>query len=64
MYGKGRVFFTSMGHRDDVWQSSIFQNALVGGLKWAARQVDADVTPNIDKVAPKAHQYTLDTAAK
>jgi uncharacterized protein len=62
MYGKGRVFYSSMGHRDDVWQNPILQNTLVGALKWAAHRVDADVTPNVDKVAPKAHQYTLQPA--
>jgi len=28
----------------------------VGGLAWAMRNIDVDVTPNIDKVAPKASQ--------
>ena len=47
---KGRVFYTSMGHREDVWKNPIFQDLLLGGLAWACGNVDADVTPNIDKV--------------
>src|SRR5439155_1312802 len=30
-HGKGRVFYTSMGHRDDVWASPIFRDILTGG---------------------------------
>jgi hypothetical protein len=55
MYGSGRVFYTSMGHRDDVWNSPVFQKVLVGGINWAVGNVDADVTPNIDKVTPEAN---------
>ncbi|MDB6125072.1 MAG: hypothetical protein JWQ71_4065 [Pedosphaera sp.] len=51
-HGKGRVFYTSMGHREDVWTNPTFQEILFGGIAWAVGNVDADVTPNIDKVAP------------
>jgi type 1 glutamine amidotransferase len=54
-HGKGRVFYTSMGHREDVWENPLFQQILLGGLSWAFGDVDADVTPNLDKVAPQAH---------
>ena len=58
-HDKGRVFFTSMGHRDDVWASDVFQNLVAGGLAWVLGNVDADVTPNIDKVAPKANDLPM-----
>src|SRR5207302_701782 len=45
VHGKGRVFYTSMGHREDVWTSPTFQSILLGGLSWACRNVDADITP-------------------
>ncbi len=51
---KGRVFFTSMGHRKEVWENEIFQNLLMGGLAWALGTVDADVKPNLEKAAPLA----------
>jgi uncharacterized protein len=54
MYGKGRVFYTSMGHRDDVWANPVFQQVLLGGMNWALGNVDADVTPNIEQAAPEA----------
>ena len=52
MHGKGRVFYTSMGHRDDVWNGATFQSILEGGIKWALKEVEADVTPNVERVAP------------
>jgi type 1 glutamine amidotransferase len=54
MYGKGRVFYTSMGHRDDVWNSALFQSVLTGGINWAVGRVDADLTPNLQTAAPHA----------
>ena len=36
-YGKGRVFYTALGHRDEVWKDERFQQHLVGGLRWAGR---------------------------
>ena len=55
-YGKGRVFFTSMGHREDVWTSTLFQQILLGGITWTLGDVDTDLSPNIEQVAPKAEQ--------
>jgi type 1 glutamine amidotransferase len=54
MAGKGRVFYTSMGHREDMWNNPIFQSVLTGGLNWSLGRVDADVTPNLDSAAPGA----------
>lgn len=55
MHGKGRVFYTSMGHREDVWTNKIFRQILLGGLSWALGDVAADIAPNIDRVTPHAH---------
>ena len=54
MHGKGRVFYTNMGHREDVWTNPVFQDVLIGGLNWATRRIEADVTPNLAKAAPEA----------
>ena len=53
--GKGRVWFTAMGHREDIWTNPVFQDILVGGVKWALGDVDADVAPNLKEVAPEAY---------
>jgi len=56
LYGTGRVFYTSMGHREDVWSNPVFQQLLLGGIRWAVGDVNADVTPNLSRVAPGADQ--------
>jgi type 1 glutamine amidotransferase len=56
MQGKGRVFYTSLGHREDVWTNDIFQKIVLGGLAWALGNVQADVTPNFRQVTPKANE--------
>ncbi len=57
MHGKGRVFYTSLGHREDVWSSKIFEQILLGGLSWALGRMEADITPNLDQVAPQANEF-------
>jgi type 1 glutamine amidotransferase len=54
-YGKGRVFYTSLGHREDVWTNKIFQQILLGGIAWALGNAKADIPPNIDQVTPEAN---------
>lgn len=34
-HGRGRVFYTALGHREDVWESPWFQQHLTGALLWA-----------------------------
>ncbi len=54
--GKGRVFYTAMGHREDVWTNRIFQKILLGGIAWALGNVEAEITPNLEEVTPHAGQ--------
>jgi type 1 glutamine amidotransferase len=63
-HGKGRVFYTSMGHREDVWENPKYQGLLLGALGWATRKVDAEVTPNVHKVTPDYKQGPATKAAK
>lgn len=51
--GQGRVFYTSMGHREDVWTSPIFRKVALAGLNWAAGNSTYTVKPNIAQVAPE-----------
>ena len=53
--GKGRVWYTAMGHREDVWTNPVFQDILIGGIKWALGEVNAEVHPNLKKTAPEAY---------
>ncbi len=56
MQGKGRVFYTSLGHREDVITGATFAQIILGGLAWTMRNAEADVTPNIVQVTPGANE--------
>lgn len=45
-YGQGRVFYTALGHRDDVWKDERFQKHMLGGLRFILGLEDADTTPS------------------
>ncbi|HXS96628.1 MAG TPA: ThuA domain-containing protein [Candidatus Limnocylindrales bacterium] len=36
-YGKGRVFYSSLGHRDEVWDLPDIQKMWIEAIKWAMR---------------------------
>ncbi len=56
-YGKGRVFYTSLGHREDVWDpnwpdrknpkevAEAYQTTILHAIKWAAGLEKWDATP-------------------
>jgi type 1 glutamine amidotransferase len=56
-FGKGRVFYTSLGHREDVWDeewqdrknskevSLAYQQHLLGGIQWALGQAKGSAKP-------------------
>jgi uncharacterized protein len=60
MHGKGRVVYSSMGHRDEFWNGKIpaYHDLLIGALNWITGRVEADVTPNLKDVAPDCETFT------
>jgi type 1 glutamine amidotransferase len=52
LHGKGRVFYTSMGHREDVWENPLYHGLLIGAMNWATGKVEASVEPNVSRVTP------------
>jgi type 1 glutamine amidotransferase len=44
--GKGKVFYTSLGHREDVWTNWNYIKHLIAGIQWLTGQATGDVTPN------------------
>ena len=62
MAGTGRVFYTSLGHREDLWNedpalpnrinspetAKQYQAHILGGIKWALGLVKGDAAPNPD----------------
>jgi uncharacterized protein len=45
MYGKGRVYYSTLGHPVENWDKPEMQTMYVEAIKWAMGLVDADVTP-------------------
>ena len=37
-YGRGRVFYTALGHDDAVWRDPRYQRLLLNGILWSLRQ--------------------------
>ncbi|MBW3624984.1 MAG: ThuA domain-containing protein, partial [Armatimonadetes bacterium] len=59
--GRGRVFYTSLGHREQVWNDPRFQEHIIGGIRWAAGLEKAKIKfPKVKKEKKKAS----DSAAK
>jgi type 1 glutamine amidotransferase len=49
-YGKGRVYYSTLGHISENWDKPEFQQMYTEAIKWVLGLVDADATP---RPAPK-----------
>ena len=45
-YGRGRVFYTNLGHNDETWSDDAFQKHLTEGTAWALGRFDAPSKAN------------------
>ena len=45
-YGKGRVFYTAFGHREELMKGDYFQKHLLQGMRWALGYDKGDASPN------------------
>lgn len=45
MYGRGRVFYTALGHRKRTWNDPLYQQHILGGIEWALGLVRGDARP-------------------
>ena len=45
MYGKGRVYYSTLGHPGQNWDLPEMQTMYVAAIKWTMGLVDADVSP-------------------
>jgi type 1 glutamine amidotransferase len=57
-YGQGKVFFSSLGHRDEVWESAAYQKHLSGGIRWALGLEAGDAAPD-KTVTPRPNWISL-----
>jgi uncharacterized protein len=44
MYGKGRVYYTTLGHVPENWDDPRFQKMIIEAIRWACGLVNADLT--------------------
>ena len=44
--GKGRLFYTNLGHRTETWTNSLFREHLIGGIRWALKLEEGSAEPN------------------
>jgi type 1 glutamine amidotransferase len=45
-YGKGRVYYNTLGHREETWDRPDVQKMYLEAIKWALGLTNADVTPH------------------
>jgi uncharacterized protein len=50
-YGKGKAFYTSLGHREDVWENPRYQKHVLGGIRWALGLESGDAMPQAKTLA-------------
>jgi len=44
-FGQGKVFYTSLGHNEVVWENKRYQKHILGGIKWALGMEKGDASP-------------------
>lgn len=44
MYGKGRVFYTTLGHFQDNWDKPEFQEMIIEAIQWSTGMTTADLS--------------------
>ena len=47
-FGKGKVFYTTLGHREDVWENERYKKHILGGIKWALGLEPGDAKPRVE----------------
>ncbi|MFQ6098953.1 MAG: ThuA domain-containing protein [Armatimonadota bacterium] len=45
-FGEGRVFYTALGHREEVWDNPKYQAHLLNGILWAMGEMDGPCEPH------------------
>ena len=52
-HGRGRVFYSALGHQEKEWEEPAFLGHLLGGLSFAFGDAPTKLTPNLAKAAPR-----------
>jgi type 1 glutamine amidotransferase len=51
-FGKGRVFYCSIGHNNEIYSNPVMLRYYLAGIQWAIGDLKADATPSA-KLNPK-----------
>jgi type 1 glutamine amidotransferase len=54
-YGKGRVYYSTLGHPQENWDDPLLQQMYAGAIEWAMGLETADVTPQSAPVGEACH---------
>ena len=54
-YGKGRVYYSTLGHPQENWDDPLLQQMYAGAIEWAMGLETADVTPQPAPVGEACH---------
>lgn len=49
-YGKGRVFYTGMGHEEGVWNFPEYREMLGKAVLWSVGKIEGDASPNLKEM--------------
>lgn len=60
-YGKGRMYYTNLGHNPETWTNPQFLEAMTGGIKWVLRQEEGSGEPN-PEVSAMQHEKSIKDA--
>ncbi len=50
-FGEGRVFYTSLGHREDIYMNPVMLSHYLAGIQFAVGDLKADTTPSAKRKA-------------
>ena len=59
---KGRVYYSALGHREDIWTNPDVQKAVTDAIRWTWGEGEAKADPNFDAVVPKTKPGETPTA--
>lgn len=57
-YGRGRIFYTNLGHNDATWLDGKYQAHIMTGIRYALKLQEAPATPNPD-VQLAQHRHSI-----
>ena len=63
-FGKGRVFFTNLGHNGSTWENETYHKHLIEGFKWSLKLTDGPAEPNVKLQAEESIKAFCLVAAK